>query len=225
MCGESSFYLDIVESSGQLFVIMASPDAFLAHLPSVPSHATQFERELESLFSEVNALSLVLNRTVHLEFAEGELSAGEKSVLQILKRRGPQTVPQIARARSTSRQNIQIQVNRMARQGCVEIKINPAHKRSALLYLSAHGGRLLSAAEQQQNQLSARLEPLLVEDQLRTAVEVLRKVRDLLEQPQPARVNHEPIPDARNQGPALPAAAALSDEPAKEELALPVNLL
>jgi DNA-binding MarR family transcriptional regulator len=204
---------------------MASPDASFAHRPAVPAHPTQLEGELESLFAEVNALSLMLNRAAHVEYAGGELSAGEASVLQILKRSGPQTVPQIARERSTSRQNIQMQVNRLAKQGCVETSINPAHMRSALLYLTAKGESLLSAAQQQQNQLSARIEPSLTLERLRAALQVLRGVRDLLDQQKPTRVNNGPLPIARSQRPDLRATASPSQEMAEEEAALPVNLL
>lgn len=202
---------------------MASPDGSFVHHPTTSTHPTQFESELESLFAEVNALSLVLNRAVHVEFAGDELSAGEKSMLRILKRNGPQTVPQIARARCTSRQNIQVQVNRLARQGCLETKINPGHKRSVLLCLSARGERLLGAAEQQHNQLNARLEPFLVANQLRAALEVLRGLRGLLE-PQAAPGNHVPVPDTPAE--ALSLKADLDSEKlAEEDTVLPVNLL
>jgi DNA-binding MarR family transcriptional regulator len=56
-----------------------------------------------------------------------------------LKWGGPQTVPQIARARPVSRQRIQKLADEMAEQGLVEFIDNPAHKRSKLVRLTRKG--------------------------------------------------------------------------------------
>src|SRR5207247_10216928 len=60
------------------------------------------------------------------------VGAGEISVLRALSEHGAHTVPQIARLRDTSRQNIQILVNRLASQGLVEFSSNPDRKSTRL---------------------------------------------------------------------------------------------
>jgi DNA-binding MarR family transcriptional regulator len=60
-------------------------------------------------------------------------------MMHSLKWGGPQTVPQIARARPVSRQRIQKLADEMAEQDLVEFIDNPAHKRSKLVRLTAKG--------------------------------------------------------------------------------------
>src|SRR5262245_25632462 len=66
----------------------------------------------------------------------GELTAGRRGVLRGLDRLGPQTVPQMARARPVSRQYIQMLVNELESEGLVELVENAAHKRSRLVRLT-----------------------------------------------------------------------------------------
>src|SRR6266436_1557435 len=88
--------------------------------------------EVETLLAEVAALANRLKQASWFGDSKGQLLAGAANVLQILARSGSQTVPQIARARATSRQNIQVVVNRLVTVGYVEAVQNPAHKRSML---------------------------------------------------------------------------------------------
>jgi len=60
-------------------------------------------------------------------------------MMHSLKWGGPQTVPEIARARPVSRQRIQKLADEMAADGLVEFVDNPAHKRSKLLRLTRKG--------------------------------------------------------------------------------------
>src|SRR5436190_22545756 len=84
-------------------------------------------REVESLLAEVAALALRLQQATRFADPKGQLLAGAANVLQLLAQSGPQTVPQIAMARGTSRQNIQIVVNRLVTVGYLEAVQNPAH--------------------------------------------------------------------------------------------------
>ena len=52
---------------------------------------------------------------------------------------GPQTVPQLARARPATRQHIQQIANAAVADGLIEFIDNPAHKRSKLLRLTPKG--------------------------------------------------------------------------------------
>ena len=64
---------------------------------------------------------------------------GVGGLLRSLKADGPQTVPQLARARPVARQRIQRLVDECATAGLVEFGDNPAHRRSKLIRLTAKG--------------------------------------------------------------------------------------
>ncbi|MCI0657225.1 MAG: MarR family transcriptional regulator, partial [Acidobacteria bacterium] len=94
---------------------------------------------------------------------------------------GPQTVPQMARARPVSRQYIQALVNQLAAEDRIEFVDNPAHKRSRLVRLTPQGKAFLDAAMRRQGKLLSRLRIDIPEKDLRTAASVLRAVRTLFE--------------------------------------------
>ena len=60
-------------------------------------------------------------------------------ILHPLAVEGPQTVPQLARARPVSRQRIQQIANEAAVEGLIEFINNPAHKKSKLMQLTDLG--------------------------------------------------------------------------------------
>ena len=60
-------------------------------------------------------------------------------MLRVLQSRESKNVPQIARATGTSRQNIQMVVNRLQRSGYIELMTNPSHKRSPRVVLTERG--------------------------------------------------------------------------------------
>jgi len=206
---------------------MASSDASDPSGPFVPTQPGASAGEFERLFAEINALSLLVKRATNLQYPQGELSASERTVLQILEASGPQTVPQIARARSTSRQNIQILVNRLAGESCVKTMINPGHKRSVLLGLTVEGRALLRAAEQQQSKLTTKLEPVASWEELRAAVRVLRQFRALLEDQEGAAgpASRPALPKTKSRPIQPEPVIGLSEEAQSEDLSLPVNLL
>jgi DNA-binding MarR family transcriptional regulator len=109
-----------------------------------------------------------------------ELPHAEQALLEILDRCGPMTVPQIARTRSTSRQNIQILVDRLEAVGRIELAGNPAHKKSALVRLTESGKKALDAAEGAQNGVLLELGSHLSEAEVQEAVSVLTKVQTVL---------------------------------------------
>lgn len=77
--------------------------------------------------------------------AVSESGAGSWGLMHSLAADGPQTVPQIARARPVSRQHIQLLVNELVDAGLVELIDNPQHKRSRLVSLTAKGRADLQA--------------------------------------------------------------------------------
>ena len=156
----------------QSIVIMAHPSP--QNQPNPAEHGIGFE----TLFAEAMFLANRL-RSARLVRGKSGLSAGESSILQVLSQRGPQTVPQIARLRQTSRQNIQAVVNRLAPRGYIELRDNPAHRRSGLVGLTDTGTILLGTNSQRQEELVATLAPHISEAELASASRLLRKVRDL----------------------------------------------
>ena len=73
-------------------------------------------------FTEAVAFVNQARKTLARSPGEDSLHSGEWSILRILEQAGACTVPQIARARSTSRQNVQIIINRLSAAGQVEFR-------------------------------------------------------------------------------------------------------
>jgi DNA-binding MarR family transcriptional regulator len=184
-----------------------------------------FQNHLEALLAEVNALSAQLKWAGRSGDTGDQLLPAEASVLQTIAKLGPQTVPQIARARLNSRQNIQVLVNRLIADGCVEANRNPRHKRSVVVSLTTHGRQLFARS-------ANRLEDIIKDFSMRVsakrvseAVEILNQLRSRLAEgvggrhrkPDPAQPR-SPGSDLENTSPAFG-----KGEPELDEL--PVNLL
>lgn len=149
---------------------------------NAPSDArSALSAPFNALLFEAAALGQqVRNRGRNLD---GAASGVAVSLMETLMEGGPQTVPQLARAGATSRQNIQVQVNRMLKAGLLELRTNPAHRKSPLVALSVQGQVALTArmAEMQQQwrvELSGISDP-----EIASALEVLRKIRTTLQKP------------------------------------------
>ena len=97
---------------------------------------------LGGVVEETRSLFHVLKVVAKELHAEDRVTAGKRGVLLGLHRLGPQTVPQMAKARPVSRQHIQSLVNPLAKDGHVEFVANPAHRGSPLVRLTANGAKL-----------------------------------------------------------------------------------
>jgi len=71
--------------------------------------------------------------------AVNKWGGGTWRFLDSLATDGPQTVPNLARARSVSRQRIQKLADELAADGLLEFTDNPAHRRSKLVRLTPAG--------------------------------------------------------------------------------------
>src|SRR5258708_1691561 len=111
--------------------------------PRITRHRDGMD-DLDALLLEVNGLAIRARRLTRKQLVHNDLPIRCKSVLQAVHRSGAQTVPQIARLNSTSRQNIQVLVNRLKKEGCIEVVPNPAHRRSSLVRLTEQGRAALS---------------------------------------------------------------------------------
>jgi DNA-binding MarR family transcriptional regulator len=130
---------------------------------------------LEALLVEVNGLANRLKSD-----SRATLPGASRAALQVLQRHGPQTVPQIARARFSSRQNIQILINRLHQEGLVELFTNPDHKRSALVRLTPRGHAVIAEAGKEASELTTRILPSFSQSELSSATDVLSRLRSLL---------------------------------------------
>lgn len=157
---------------------MIVPDAFSAHQKAISSPNSH---TVPLLLSEINSVAIRLRQRGR-STASGlaELPGAEHAVLEIIDRRGALTVPEIARERSTSRQNIQTLVDRLAACGRIELSSNPAHKRSVLVSLTQAGKELLDAGVSNQLELLTQLGSSLSESEIGATVTVLRRLSNLL---------------------------------------------
>lgn len=183
--------------------------------------------ELEVLFEETVDLANRLKTQARRTHRGEQLSASGRILLQTLQLQGQQTVPALAHIRSTSRQNIQVLVNRLAAAGYIEFVVNPDHKRSDLVGLTEAGRALLSSANEREASLLATLLPHTTEAEVRDAAELLRKLRLLLGGERKRRkANRKPEANAHSVVIAeTETVSAPTADSAQDEDELPVNLL
>lgn len=142
--------------------------------------AGSLREELEVLFAEAAALGNRLKKNARNLHRHDNLSATGRLVLQTLHLHGPQTVPQLATIRSTSRQNIQVLADRLEAAGYITFQANPAHKRSDLVSLTEAGQTLLASANQREAELVAQFLNQTSKAEIVASAELLRKLRNLL---------------------------------------------
>ena len=102
--------------------------------------------------------------------------AGRWGFLRSLRIDGPQTVPQLARARPVARQYVQTMANALAAEGLIEFVDNPAHRRSRLMRLTPKGERLYDKVDARVLREAARMARDFDPRQLATTVDVLRRL-------------------------------------------------
>ena len=111
---------------------------------------------------------------------EGAVSAGGGGSWGLMRspaEGGPQTVPDLARARPVSRQHIQKLADELASEGLVAFVDNPAHKRSKLLQLTDAGRARYKAVSDRIPALADELGRGLDTREVEAAAEVLAGIR------------------------------------------------
>jgi len=132
----------------------------------------------------INETSLLFHRLkivadeVH---QQGEMSGGLRSILRNLDKHGEQTVPQMARDRSVSRQHVQTLINQLAEAGYVEFIENPAHKRSAFARLTPLGKKTVDRMNRREHKLLSKSGVGVPDRKMHEAAETLRAVRAFFE--------------------------------------------
>ena len=137
---------------------------------------------LFELFWELAFTYLRLNSVgQRLTGAYGE-SPGRVSLMRSLENGGPQSVAQIARSRGIARQAIQQLADQLCADGLIEYLENPAHRRVKLMQITPNGGRVLRQMLGKQYGLAKTISTDFNLNQVRTAVSVLRQLREGLAQ-------------------------------------------
>lgn len=136
---------------------------------------------LADVYDLVGPLYRRVLRKVELDGVEVGLSVGVRAVLDMLRRRGPMTVPQMGRAQSLSRQFVQRMTNDAAALGLVEAAPNPAHKRSSLIRLTGQGERAIAAVVARERAELARMGGRVTGADIDACVRVLTEMLMLLD--------------------------------------------
>lgn len=158
--------------------------------PTSPAHRKPAEEAQAPVSREAEAIHLI-DETIRLYFRlrhvadqihqKGALSGGRRGLLRSLDAEGPQTVPDMARARAVTRQNAQVFVNSLLEEGLVEKIPNPAHKRSHLIQLTDRGRKALDEMNRREFRLMEELDLDLSGAELKQAAAALRTLRESFE--------------------------------------------
>jgi DNA-binding MarR family transcriptional regulator len=193
--------------------------------------------DLEELFQELTILANQIKKAAFKFHDEDVFLAVGRDLLESLLEHGPLTVPGLAALRNSSRQNVQIMVNRLVRLGCVEVRRNPEHKKSGLVCLTETGRAALTKTNVGEKALFEKVSRQCSEKEIQAGLKLVTKLRKALAdeaEPEgvPTNGSHRAarggsIPQPRVEIPAMPEPAinAVTEETEVEENSLPYNLL
>ncbi|MER7705038.1 MarR family winged helix-turn-helix transcriptional regulator [Kitasatospora sp. NPDC097605] len=121
----------------------------------------------------------VIVRAVERGLAGTGMTAGQHAVLDALRRGGPRTVPQLARALDLDRQPVQRLVNDAKALGLAETVTNPEHRRSSLVRLTAQGEDVLARLQGAEHEALRRHLGDLDPAEVATALRVLDRLGEV----------------------------------------------
>ena len=127
----------------------------------------------EQLFTEARLLVQAVKEWAETLHFEVDITVGMRAVLALLLREGSMSVPDVARARLVSRQNIQQQVDALLDRKLVRREPNPAHKRSSLVALTDAGRALVEDMRAEELHALSRLQAGTSDSAMRDATQVL----------------------------------------------------
>jgi DNA-binding MarR family transcriptional regulator len=99
--------------------------------------------EAQAVVDETIALFHWLEWVADQLYGDDGRGAPRRWVLRRLQRYGPQTVPELARAKALRRQSMQPVVDALEAEGLVELIDNPRHSKSKLSELTVRGAQLV----------------------------------------------------------------------------------
>jgi DNA-binding MarR family transcriptional regulator len=108
------------------------------------------------------------------------LSSARWQVLGVVEH-GPISVAHVARVMGLTRQSVQQTADGLEKDGFIVYADNPHHRRSRLMRLTPKGKEALAYVAQRQAQWASQVGGALNLADLRTSIDTLRQVRQLLE--------------------------------------------
>jgi DNA-binding MarR family transcriptional regulator len=108
------------------------------------------------------------------------INASERALLEFLYGQQPQTVPQIAREKSVSRQHIQTVANELLSLKLIDSLSNPDHKRSRFLKLTAKGQALFESIRNKETAVLELMKKRFRQEEIVTTIETLKSIDDYL---------------------------------------------
>jgi len=133
------------------------------------------------ILSTFRANGLLLDARDPLSADEGLTSSRWQALGAIVLAERPLTVPQIARRMGLTRQSVHATVDRLVRDGLLELAPNADHRRSALVRLTKRGITTYEAIDARQVAWVNRLARGIARSEIDTAVRVLEEISRRLE--------------------------------------------
>ncbi|MDR3640882.1 MAG: MarR family transcriptional regulator [Humidesulfovibrio sp.] len=146
--------------------------------------STASANEFEGFLRELRPLLHRLHSMGSLLHGGDNIPESWRSLLAGLDQGGEQTIPQLARLRSVSRQQIQVEVRALEKAGLVETRPNPAHRTSHLLALTKEGRGRLSALREKEETALGRLGLLFEPGEIGRVAKGLHQIRTALDKVQ-----------------------------------------
>ena len=154
------------------------------------------EAATELILSAFRANGLLLDAGDMLSADEGLTSARWQVLGAIALAERPLTVPQIARRMGLTRQSVHATVNRLVRDGFLELGPNADHRRSPIVGLTKQGSAKYEALDARQVAWINRLARGIARSDIETAVRVLdelsRRLEDGRRETSGGRERHDP---------------------------------
>lgn len=154
------------------------------------------EAATELVLSAFRANGLLLDAGDLLSADEGLTSARWQVLGAIALAERPLTVPQIARRMGLTRQSVHATVNRLVRDGFLELGPNADHRRSPIVGLTKQGSAKYEALDARQVVWINRLARGIARSDIETAVRVLdelsRRLEDGRTETSGRRERHDP---------------------------------
>ncbi len=137
--------------------------------------------ELRAVVDETIALFHRVRWVAEQIYAADGRSTARRGILRGLVRYGPRTVPQLALARSVTRQHTQETVDTLVAEGLVELVSNPAHARSRLVRATARGAAVVAQMDDVDARVLDAIGGGLSRRDLATCARMLKAVREAFE--------------------------------------------
>ena len=156
------------------------------------------EAATELILSTFRANGLLLGAGDLLSADEGLTSSRWQVLGAVVLAERPLTVPQIARRMGLTRQSVHATVDRLVRDGLLELAPNADHRRSALVRLTKRGVTTYEAIDARQVAWVNRLARGIARSEIDTAVRVLEEISRRLEDDRGDEPNTTIGPPARS---------------------------